>query len=113
MSKQKTGYRQGDVMVVPAKVIPAGAAELPDDNGRVVLAHGEVTGHAHALYGGRVKMFRAGDEGGGGVRYLDVPPGGDTLRHEEHTTHRIPGGAHVVIQQREYDLLQGARNVAD
>ncbi|HVY51874.1 MAG TPA: hypothetical protein VHA07_09990 [Devosia sp.] len=109
--KLRTGIRQGDVMVVPAAGIPKNATALPPDGNRVVLAHGEVTGHCHAIYG-RATMFRA-DEGGGGVRYLDVPEAGEALKHEEHRTHQIPAGPHIVIQQREYDLMSGVRNVAD
>lgn len=112
MSKPRTGVRQGDVMVIPCASIPKGATALPPEGNRVVLAHGEVTGHAHAFYGGRVTMFREDGvgSGGGAVRYIR---GGDALQHEEHRTHVVPPNPHIVIQQREYDLLQGARNVAD
>jgi hypothetical protein len=109
---EKTGFRQGDVMVIPAERIPPGAKEIADESGRVVLAEGEATGHAHALYGGRVKMFLA-DEGYGGGTYIDVPKGGDALKHEEHTPHHIPAGPHRVIRQVEYDLQDGVRTVAD
>lgn len=112
MTTNDTGFRQGDVLVIPVKHIPAKAKELPSDGPRVVLAEGEATGHAHALYGGRVKMFLA-DEGYGGGTYIEVPKGGDALKHEEHTTHNIPAGPHEVIRQVEFDLLEGARTVAD
>lgn len=41
--------RQGDVLITPVSSLPAGSAEIPNDNGRIVLAYGEVTGHAHAI----------------------------------------------------------------
>ncbi len=41
--------RQGDVLLVPVKSLPIGAKEIPLDKGRIVLAYGEVTGHAHAI----------------------------------------------------------------
>ncbi len=41
--------RQGDVLLSAVKAIPAGAKPVPRDAGRVVLAYGEVTGHAHAV----------------------------------------------------------------
>lgn len=42
-------YRQGDVLImrVEGKCVPG--AEVKRDKGRVVLAYGEVTGHAHAI----------------------------------------------------------------
>ena len=36
-------------MIVPTGSIPKGLKAVPRENGRVVLAHGEVTGHAHAV----------------------------------------------------------------
>ncbi len=50
-------YRQGDVLIVPVAqdAVPAHAAHAPrerrDGRGRLVLALGEVTGHAHAVVG--------------------------------------------------------------
>jgi hypothetical protein len=50
--KQNTGgaqYRQGDVLLERISALPAGLRPVNRDKGRVVLAYGEVTGHAHAL----------------------------------------------------------------
>lgn len=50
-------YRQGDVLIVPvaAEAVPPHVAQAPrearDGRGRLVLALGEVTGHAHAVVG--------------------------------------------------------------
>lgn len=41
--------RQGDVLLTPVSSLPAGCTEVPHDKGRIVLAYGEVTGHAHAI----------------------------------------------------------------
>ncbi len=41
--------RQGDVLVLEIDDIPKDARRVPRDDGRVVLAYGEVTGHAHAI----------------------------------------------------------------
>lgn len=41
--------RQGDVFIKAVAKIPADAKVKPRDNGRVVLAYGEATGHAHAI----------------------------------------------------------------
>ena len=47
--KKSTTIRQGDVLLVPVASLPAGCVEVPNDKGRIVLAYGEVTGHAHAI----------------------------------------------------------------
>lgn len=42
--------RQGDVQLQPVPQLPADCIEIPPEGNRIVLAHGEVTGHAHAIY---------------------------------------------------------------
>jgi hypothetical protein len=64
--QQRQQYRQGDVLVVPAAAVPDGATPLEREGGRVVLAHGEVTGHAHAITAPKAQLFRFEDNGGGG-----------------------------------------------
>lgn len=107
--------RHGDVFIRGVgEIPPAAAPQKPpeSDAGRTVLAYGEVTGHAHAFEPyARVRMFRD-DGGGGGRRFIDVPPGGADLRHEEHTTIAVPEGRFEVVQQREY-TPEAIRNVAD
>ena len=73
-------FRQGDVLLVAASYRGEKiGAPVPVEGNRVVLAHGEVTGHAHAVYAPeKVSYFDADAE-----RFLyalrDVP-----LGHEEH-----------------------------
>lgn len=43
--------RQGDVALTAVSSIPSDAKAVVRDGGRVVLAYGEVTGHAHAIHG--------------------------------------------------------------
>src|SRR3954453_10783779 len=44
-------YRQGDVLIARIDEVPEDLEAVPRDKGRVVLAYGEVTGHAHAVRG--------------------------------------------------------------
>ena len=41
-------YRQGDVLLAPIPALPVDAVSVPR-KGRIVLAEGEATGHAHAI----------------------------------------------------------------
>ncbi|MFW6691637.1 hypothetical protein [Streptomyces sp. MAR4 CNX-425] len=107
-------YRQGDVLIVPVAedALPEQAARLPeeprDGRGRMVLALGEVTGHAHAVMGpGRLLR----EPGPFGTTLLHLPEGGRVV-HEEHGAIPLPKGWFRVIRQREY--VPGAvRVVAD
>lgn len=42
-------FRQGDVLLRPVTKTPGNLKKVPLDKGRVILAYGEVTGHAHAI----------------------------------------------------------------
>lgn len=107
-NKQKRfQIRQGDVLVQSVDQIPADSIQVERDNGRIVLAYGEVTGHAHAISSNAAEMLRAEN----GDRYLHVTQMAQ-LVHEEHTAHDIPPGMYQVIQQREYSPEE-IRNVAD
>lgn len=106
-------YRQGDVLLAPVKALPKSAVAEKDggwENGRLVLMHGEVTGHAHAFYGGRVTRFR---DDAAGASYVVVENAPAALKHEEHSTVDLPPGVYALPPQLEYDLMEGARQVAD
>lgn len=107
MKATKEVYRQGDVMLVKVARIPGGAKPVARDRGRVVLAYGEVTGHAHAILEEEVTMLEVDS----GIRYLDAAMDA-FLRHEEHGAIFVPGGKYRVIRQREY-TPEEIRNVAD
>lgn len=67
-------YRQGDVMIRPIAKLPASAKDsTPND--RIVLAYGEVTGHAHAIAEGEAREFTMADAAGVVRRFLKVAAG--------------------------------------
>jgi hypothetical protein len=101
-------YRQGDVLVELIENVPKGAKVVPRENGKIVLAHGEATGHAHAIADRRCKLVRDED----GVTFLEVKEAMAMLRHEEHATVELPKGNYRVTRQREYSP-EAIRNVAD
>lgn len=103
-------YRQGDIMLERIDTIPAGAKEEAPKDGRIVLAYGEVTGHAHAFYGKGVRYFAPNDQGVAHIRVEGEEPA--MLQHEEHSTIPVPPGAYRVIRQREYHPEE-LRTVAD
>jgi hypothetical protein len=100
-------FRQGDVLLVRVGELPKHAQDVtPSD--RIVLAYGEVTGHAHAIYEPltKARLWNADAE-----RFLQIIAT-TGLRHEEHATIELPVGVYKVVQQREYQP-EGIRNVAD
>ncbi|HUR86030.1 MAG TPA: hypothetical protein VMY78_11850 [Solirubrobacteraceae bacterium] len=87
-------YRQGDVLVQQVDTIPGGLLAVPKDNGRVILAYGEVTGHAHAVEGD--VQFLAADLADLEERFLRVENEAQVV-HEEHSTITLPPGNYRVV----------------
>lgn len=103
-------FRQGDVLIEQISHVPSGLRPVERDRGRVVLAYGEVTGHAHAIVDPECDLFEHLDLED---RFLNVlAEGGVELRHEEHGTIVLPPGQYRVRQQREYSP-ERIRRVAD
>ena len=102
-----TQIRHGDVFLVQVDGLPAGAIEHPRDRGDVILAYGEVTGHAHRIHERTAVLWDVD-----GQRYLTVAAGGAALTHEEHARIDLPAGCYRVVLQREY-APDAIRNVAD
>lgn len=100
--------RQGDVFVERIASIPENVKPVARDRGRIVLAYGEVTGHAHAITEDWVELL----ETEANERYLRVQKQQATLVHEEHTQHALPPGEYRVTIQREYHP-EAIRNVSD
>lgn len=103
-------FRQGDVYIIPTtKRIPRDAKLVERENGQVILAHGEVTGHCHAIAEKEVSLFATTAEAVD--RWLKV--GKDAvLTHQEHGHLTIPAGNYIVRRQREYSP-EAIRFVAD
>lgn len=114
-TQQQVPYsiRQGDVLLVAAdyRGWKDGQDVTPKD--RIVLAHGEVTGHAHAIAKPKkvARYFDAAAE-----RFLQALAGA-TLRHEEHSAILLSpeDGARGRYQQAFQVEEQGeeVRRVAD
>ena len=98
--------RQGDVLIEKVRSIPKSAKPLEAKGGRVVLAEGEATGHAHTMFGGSATLLE--DDG---AMFLAVEHD-DMLTHQEHGEIEVPAGKYRVTRQREYSPLE-VRNVAD
>ena len=104
-------FRQGDVLLINVTSMrlnrEVAHAELsgrlkdvtPPD--RIVLAFGEVTGHAHAIYPNKEGLLPAKLWDTGAERFLQVMEKTE-LRHEEHALIELDVGDYRVVRQREY-----------
>ena len=79
-TKIKTHYRQGDVLIERIPSLPANAKKMARENGRVILAHGEVTGHAHAITDKHADLYSAVDSGD--VTFLELTEAVAALEHD-------------------------------
>lgn len=95
-------YRQGDILLVPTK-----ASGKVIGKGRRVLAYGEVTGHSHIMDGDVTYH-----DNGNGLLVAQVNTKAQLI-HEEHEKIDILKGEYLIIRQREFDIVEGVRKVAD
>lgn len=106
--------RQGDVLICACDPAEAdGLAEVPRDaNGRTILAHGEATGHAHAILSNRAVLLAPDGRMSGRMILMLADGEPAELVHEEHGAIAIPAGSYRVTRQREYSP-EALRYVAD
>jgi hypothetical protein len=91
-------FQQGDILIERVDAAPTGET-VPPENGRIILAKGELTGHAHAIEDiAGIKFIKGAD----GNFYLVLPEVRD-LVHPEHRTVTLPPGSYRVRRVREYD----------
>jgi len=110
MKTNSIHYRQGDVLIQRIGSFPSTLTPVARENGKVVLAHGEVTGHAHAIASPNADLYSAVDSGS--VTFLEIRSALAELCHEEHATIALQPGKYRVTRQREYSP-EAIRNVAD
>lgn len=105
-------YRQGDVLIIPVATIPKGTKTVRRENGLVVLAHGEVTGHHHAIHDDAVTLVTTEQANELRMWLTVTAPEPVALTHQEHDTILLPPGQYEVRRQREY-TPEAIRNVQD
>jgi hypothetical protein len=110
-STKQVMYRQGDVLLRKVDSKPVSVKKVENDKGRVILAYGEVTGHAHAISPKEAELYVSEDQ----RRFLEVCFGMEAvLTHEEHDKVTLPVGTYEVIMPREFSVLsQMSRQVQD
>lgn len=101
--------RQGDVLLIKVASIPKGAKDVTPENDDVILAYGEVTGHAHRIKRTPEPSVRVLDFDE--KRYLEVLRE-VALRHEEHSTIVLTAGKYLQGYQHEEKRAEISR-VAD
>jgi hypothetical protein len=122
--------RQGDVLLVPVDpdVVEGGEAPahrrvIEREQGRLVLAEGEATGHAHAIldeharlelqsYGEYRRTWVHQGVWSGSRTVLIVEGSPVTLVHEEHAPLTVAPGGYEVRRQREYVPAERDRGAA-
>jgi len=96
-------HRQGDTLLVKVRK-PTTPGE-PIARGRIVIALGETTGHAHVITGEVAEFMVDGQR----MIWVEAPV---PYVHDEHTAHTIEPGWYVVPTQVEYTPAE-VRRVMD
>ena len=101
-------FRQGDVWIEGIEAIPQGAKAVKR-TGDVILAYGEVTGHAHRI----TALLDAVDVLQEAERIILNVRSPVTITHEEHGPITLAPGIYASYVQREYDPIAEERRVLD
>lgn len=89
--------RQGDILFIKVAELPEKVKEVKDG----IVAHGEVTGHAHRLeVGGGVALLE--EEGGDGTTKFVTADKEWKVKHDEHGAIDFAPGIWEARRQREY-----------
>ncbi len=104
--------RHGDVILIPVAQAPFGAKTVRRTRGRIILAEGEVTGHAHVIEAEDVKLVSSEEAEELRLWLLITADEPVALMHEEHATLLIPPGTYEVRRAREYSP-EAIRTVMD
>ena len=107
-------FRQGDVLVRQIRKREPAEKDVREGQ-RVILAHGEVTGHAHEVVPDHevetdlppAQFFE--EPNGRRFLFVNTPC---ALTHQEHGRIALAPGCYEVVRQREYSPKE-IRNVAD
>jgi hypothetical protein len=100
-------YRQGDVLIEQIAELPKGLTRQKPAGSRIILAHGEATGHHHSVGIDAADWWK----NAGGEQFLSVK-GPALVEHQEHAAIELEPGKYRVTRQREYSPAE-IRNVAD
>lgn len=105
--KQNKLFRQGDVLLERVAKLPKGLKRQKPEGGRIILAHGEVTGHHHSIDADAADWWKT--DGGEQIVTVTAPT---ELVHQEHGAIALTPGSYRVRRQREYSP-EAIRTVAD
>lgn len=96
--------QHGDVILTRLDTLPKGGVAIPPRNGKLVLAEGEHTGHAHTIDVAETEtdaeLIQLGE------RMLLKLEARATLTHQEHKSIVLEPGVYEVGRVREYDYFQ-------
>jgi hypothetical protein len=91
--------RQGDVLLIEVDALPPRTRKVPRDGGRLILAYGEVTGHAHVVDAPEAEatlLTTTENE-----RFQRLTAWG-RLVHEEHAPIGLAPGIYKQVRQQEW-----------
>ncbi len=94
--------QHGDVLLQEVARVPTAAVRIPNEGG-VVVARGEKTGHNHVIKSDRANLWTLTRDGVTEL-YLEVESP-VTITHDEHKPLPIPPGIYRVGRVKEYDYF--------
>ena len=104
--KKQNIYAQGDILLIKVESIPQKKKKYDRQNGKIILAWGEKTGHHHRIEDDTTQAWVDDND----AVWLEVKDLIEEARviHEEHGEIRLPEGYYRVIrEQRQFQSERG------
>ena len=109
MNRKQTQARQGDIFFEVVDGPSEAALKKNQRHETPVLAHGEVTGHTHAIATPHISQFQSYVDPDNGHVYVKSATQ-MSVDHDEHDTITMPKDEWIKIsRQREYDPLSAEK----
>jgi hypothetical protein len=97
---KKDQIQQGDVLLERIAKLPVGCSVVPRQDGLLIIAKGEATGHHHVIVDKGARLLELKGE-----LYLEVTEPA-VISHDEHKPLPIPTGIYQVGRVKEHDYFQ-------
>jgi hypothetical protein len=106
------GAAQGDLLIYRVDSIPKKAKKVEPENGRLIIARGEATGHHHSLPHERGVTLFMDESSKAPLMYFEIETKkSKPLEHQEHHTIPFTKGIFKVEPQRTYQVGMGVSRV--
>ena len=94
---------QGDILIIPVDDIPSGLPNKNSNDGKIILAEGEITGHNHTILDNSLEGAWVDEKDNVWLQVKELLNTVPSINHQEHDKIDLqPGRKYKIVKQQEY-----------